>query len=312
MPIRVGVLGCGSSTWWSRHLVATTFLPVAVCEQTDTLASAAAARFGLQRHYTDAGSLLQQEELDAVVIGPDVHDYGEVVRSCLQAGLHVYAWPPGATSPAEAEAFAAHAAYVESVGMVGFALRHAPAHEELYRLMRDRPFSRPLSVRLRWAGPRTEDEFPVWLPRAVLLPVDLLRSLVGDFPDMATTRLVQASGRYGVIVQARTSDGTVVLAEITSTGDPLHTQLEVEVAGVGWRAGAVDADRCWLAAPGAPVQTSHVVDGPLREIDRTGKQQALAAFGRAVLDGAAISDDYSSAARTLEHVERIVTLAAGA
>jgi predicted dehydrogenase len=307
--IRVGSIGWGATSSLWRDLVGGPLVTVAVCESDAVLAEGIRDQYRLDGAYTEVREMLSESDLSAVLIGSPLGDYGEVVRTCLQAGLHVYAVPPGASGHEEAESFAAHAAYAESVGMVGFPLRHAPAHSDIRRILAERPYGRALMARLRWTEPRTNEDFETWLARASMAPIDLLRAFLGDFTEISVRRLVQASGRYGVVVSAATRNDTVITAEITSIGDVPHSRFEVEVAGVGWRAGASDTDQYWLSPPSQPVQFRRVTDlwsGAEAESDRTGRQQALALFADAITEGRPVTDDFTSAARTLEHVDRIV------
>ncbi len=307
--LRVGSIGWGATSSLWRDLVGGPLVTVAVCESDAALAEGIRDRYRLEGAYTEVRAMLSESDLSAVLIGSPLGAYGEIVRMCLQAGLHVYAVPPGASSHEEAESFAAHAAYAESVGMVGFPLRHAPAHSDIRRILAERPYGRALTARLRWTEPRTSDDFETWLARASMAPIDLLRAFLGDFTEISVRRLVQAAGRYGVIVSAVTRNDTVVTAEITSVGDPPHSRFEVEVAGVGWRAGASNTDQYWLSPPTQPVQLRRVTDlssGPEADSDRTGRRQALALFAEAIFDSRPIADDFTSAAKTLEHVDRIL------
>lgn len=307
--IRVGSIGWGATSSLWRDLIGGPLVAVAVCEADAALAEDIRGSYRLDGAYTEVRAMLSEADLGAVLIGSPLGDYGEVVRTCLQAGLHVYAMPPGASSHDEADSFAAHAAYSSSVGMVGFPLRHAPAHSEIRRILAERPYGRALAARLRWTEPRTSDDFETWLARAAMAPIDLLRAFLGDFTEISVRRLVQASGRYGVIVSAATRNDTVITVEITSVGDPPHSRFEVEVSGVGWRAGAADTDQYWLSPPSQPAQfrrVTNVAAGPEADSDRTGRRQALAIFAEAISDSRPIADDFTSAARTLEHIDRIV------
>jgi predicted dehydrogenase len=307
--IRVGSIGWGAASSLWRDLVGGPLVTVAVCEDDAALAEGIRDRYRLEGAYTEVRAMLSEADLSAVLIGSPLGDYGEVVRKCLQAGLHVYAVPPGASTDEEAESFAAHAAYAESVGMVGFPLRHAPAHSDILRILAERPYGRALMARLRWTEPGSTEDFETWLARASLAPIDLLRAFLGDFTDITVQRLMQASGRYGVIVNAATRNETVITAEITSIGDAPHSRFEVEVGGVGWRAGASDTDHFWLSPPSQPVQVRRVTDlstSADADSDRTGRRQSLALFAEAISDSRPVADDFTSAARTLEHVGRIL------
>ena len=101
--LRVGLIGAGYIA--SKHADALRATPgvhvVAVCDPSESAASALAARFGAQC-YGSVADLLKAQVCDAVHIltPPPLHH--EIAMQCLAAGLHVFIEKPIATSAVQA------------------------------------------------------------------------------------------------------------------------------------------------------------------------------------------------------------------
>ncbi len=111
-PLRVGVLGCASIAW-RKMLPALTGNPdivvVALASRAPEKASRFTARFGGEA-VTGYGRLLARDDLDAVYLPLPAARHAEWVERALEAGLHVLAEKPLATTAKDAEHLVALAA----------------------------------------------------------------------------------------------------------------------------------------------------------------------------------------------------------
>lgn len=104
-PPRIGVAGTG---WWAS----TAHLPslatygsaelVAVCDPVGERARAAAGKFGAPHVFTDVADLLAAGVVDGLVVATPHTTHHAVVRSALDAGVHVLVEKPLATTAADA------------------------------------------------------------------------------------------------------------------------------------------------------------------------------------------------------------------
>jgi inositol 2-dehydrogenase len=101
---------------------------VAVADSDPRAAADAAARYGVQHHYSDYHELLKREDIDAVVVVTPTATHAEVVKASAAAGKHIFCEKPLAQTLALCdEAIAA----VDAAGVklqVGFMRRFDPAY----------------------------------------------------------------------------------------------------------------------------------------------------------------------------------------
>ena len=111
--------------------------PLVVCDATDDLARAAAARLGFEESATGWEQTVRRADVDAVVVAtpPDLH-HG-VVLAALAAGKHVLCEKPLALTATEARAMCEAAEAAGVVHLVGFNLRQAPALQQARLLIRE-------------------------------------------------------------------------------------------------------------------------------------------------------------------------------
>ena len=89
---RVAVIGTG---WWSTytHIPGLQARPdrelVAICDRSEDALRDAHAAYGPLSTYSDFREMLAQERLDGVVVSTSVDTHHELVKPCLEAGLHV-------------------------------------------------------------------------------------------------------------------------------------------------------------------------------------------------------------------------------
>jgi len=137
--VRMGLIGCGSIG--RRHAEACATLPevslVAVCDVTEDRAAGVAKEHGIAGVYVDADTMMDAEDLEAVLICTPHKAHAAPALSAAERGVHMLVEKPISTSLAEADAMvtAADAAGVY-LGAV-FQRRFAPAAQRLRQAIDD-------------------------------------------------------------------------------------------------------------------------------------------------------------------------------
>jgi len=102
---RVAVIGTG---WWSTtaHLPALLQNPeaelVALCDRSSEAVERANAAYGPVKTYTDCQAMLAAEDLEGAIVATNHNSHYELVKQCLEAGLHVLVEKPMVLHAAEA------------------------------------------------------------------------------------------------------------------------------------------------------------------------------------------------------------------
>jgi scyllo-inositol 2-dehydrogenase (NADP+) len=107
---------------------------VAVCDSTGYVLDVLGKYTGL-RTYKDLAAMLAAEQLDAVVIATPSHLHAPMVRTALEAGVHVFCEKPFTLDDADGEALTALARERNLVTQVGYHNRFVAAFAELKRLI---------------------------------------------------------------------------------------------------------------------------------------------------------------------------------
>lgn len=117
--------------------------PSIVIAATEDEARAFAARFRIPEWSTDTDRAFS-EEIEAVHLCTPPSTHGELIRSCLDAGKHVYCEKPLCLDPEEAAQLMEIARRSGSVCAVGFNVRYYPACRALKQALSDGQFGNPL------------------------------------------------------------------------------------------------------------------------------------------------------------------------
>ncbi len=161
MTVRVALVGCGA---WGRNILRVLAASrrarvVAVADLSPArraVAAAIAPDAALVPTLDDAVAV--EGGVDAVLIATPPSSHAGLVLRALAAGVDVFVEKPLATSTADAERCAAHAAALGRVGMVGHLLRFHPTVERLVALAREGALGELLgleAVRLSIDGDRS-------------------------------------------------------------------------------------------------------------------------------------------------------------
>jgi predicted dehydrogenase len=165
-PLRIGVAGAGK-------IVAAEHLPrfraiqdveiVALANQTKESSRRAAAEFGIPRAYRHWGELIEDDEIDAILIGTWPYLHAPIAMEALYAGKHVLTEARMATDADAAGAMVDAA--VERPDLVAIVV---PASFSLWadraigRLLGDGTIGRLLAVRVTWDGGTGTDPGEFW------------------------------------------------------------------------------------------------------------------------------------------------------
>ena len=120
---RVAVIGVG---WWSTtaHIPALQQNPdaelVALCDRSPEALARATAAFGSMATYTDILEMLAAEKLDGAIVATNHTSHYELVKACLEAGLHVLVEKPMVLRAAHAHELTALAAAKGRELIVGY------------------------------------------------------------------------------------------------------------------------------------------------------------------------------------------------
>jgi len=111
--LRLGVIGCGDVAFRSYLPPLSRFAEkaelVATCDAVLDRAKHAQEQFGAKRAYQELGSLLADDEVEAVINLTPVRWHAAVGLECLKAGKHLYQEKPLAATVPEADALIAEA-----------------------------------------------------------------------------------------------------------------------------------------------------------------------------------------------------------
>jgi predicted dehydrogenase len=135
--LRIGVVGCGLIAQ-VMHLpylaeLSDRYEVAAVCDLSETVASACAQCYGVPRVHTRWQDLLA-ERLDAVLIATS-GDHAPIAIAAARAGCHVLVEKPMALSFSDAERMVLAARDADVRLMVGTMKRYDPAYERLHELL---------------------------------------------------------------------------------------------------------------------------------------------------------------------------------
>ena len=107
------------------------------------------------RVYADAGDLIADPAVDAILIASTDHTHADFAIACIEAGKPVLCEKPLATTVADAErVLRAELGAGRRLAQVGFMREYDQAHKDVYQLMRDGVIGRALKFRSVHINPR--------------------------------------------------------------------------------------------------------------------------------------------------------------
>jgi len=161
MPIRLGVIGCGSVFWTPymsliERLRGQGRVEVAAVYDSDAeKRRLAAGRLDLTPDLPGEAAVYEHPDVDAVLVLTSMNDHGRLARAALEAGRHVLVEKPVATSLPEAEQVLAAAEAAPGHLLCTPAVLLSPTYRAMHGRVAAGEIGGLLSARARygWAGP---------------------------------------------------------------------------------------------------------------------------------------------------------------
>jgi predicted dehydrogenase len=125
---------------------------VAVCDMSDYVLDVVAKYSGL-KPYGDYRKMLSGENLDAVFVATPSRYHAEIVRTALDANLHVFCEKPFCLDPADSLVLAEIAESRGLVNQVGYHYRHVAVFDQLKQLVDSRALGKLHHIRVEAYGP---------------------------------------------------------------------------------------------------------------------------------------------------------------
>jgi myo-inositol 2-dehydrogenase/D-chiro-inositol 1-dehydrogenase len=232
--LRVGFIGCG------RHATKALYPSLryagielaAVCDLDEARLRRNARWFGAERAYLDHREMLDAGGFDAVVVvtGPSTH--ASLATDALEAGFPVFVEKPPARRLADAEVLSERSRQTGLSVSVGMMKRHAPAYEQLARVIGARAFGPLAHVSSTFRVGAKASSGYAFLLDAGIHHLDLLRHLAGDYEITGTER---RHGRDGITyaLLLRFTSGAVGHAHLSDRGSWLGPSEWIEITGSG-------------------------------------------------------------------------------
>lgn len=252
--LRFGIVGMTSDHVWAMGdgLAAQPEVTlVAGAEAYPELRQQATARWGLQRTYADYGTLLEREELDAILVCTDNAAKAGVAEAAAQRGIHVYQDKPIAANLAQADRIVRATQSSGITLMVAYHSAFNPLYQQSKQLLSEGALGQVYLARgvTGHGGPREfgcSPYFCEWL-------FDRERNGGGAFVDEACYLLDGFVDHLGAIIE--------VSAFTTQMGHRDYLPPGVEdnsVAILRFASGALGViDAKWGQVGPAPIRTSY-------------------------------------------------------
>jgi len=214
---RIGFVGAGShatSQLYPSLTQAPSARLVAVCDLEAARAERNAKRFGADRWYTDAATMLDKEELDGVCIcgPPDMHL--EVGMEVLGHKLPVFVEKPSARTSKQAQKLADAARRAGVWGMVAFMKRHAPGYLLAKDVIAAAAFGGLRQLHLQFTqGPYPDlwgfEAAQAFLVGQVVHMFDLTRFIGGDVAQVHARLHMVTKHQFGYAISIQFVSGAV-------------------------------------------------------------------------------------------------------
>jgi predicted dehydrogenase len=260
-PVRVGFVGCGEHARMSLYPSlraafggAPAGLPalvltqhgrqqppllaelVALADHKRDLAERVAAFHSVRNVYTDHLTMLEREQLDAVIVCMHPRRQAQVAIDCLERGVHVWVEKPPAETIREARAMAEAARRAGKQLAVGYMKRFSYPYQRA-KAFTERPGFGPPSV---FESRFTYGQYPVdayhFLNGFATHHLDLPRFFMGEIESVYAERVSRGTGLDGYALALRFANGGVGLVNVNCLeGEHNNWSERLAVTGVGGR-----------------------------------------------------------------------------
>ena len=226
--LRVAWIGCGihATDNLLPYLRNTRAHLTAVCDVDPRRAEHAARVFGASDFTIDYRTLLQRDDLDAVMLAVGPRQHYEIAVAALESGLHVFAEKPPAATAAETRDLVARAEASSRKFMTGFMKRYATVNLMTHRIIRDPSFGKPLSLVAQYmTAPFYFEDTMGFLLHHCVHYADLVRHLMGDVREVQVRKTMLAPTRLNLHVNLTFDSGALgflQMGTIQSRGNPVE------------------------------------------------------------------------------------------
>lgn len=234
-PLRIGIVGCGTISYWS-HLRTLAGLPnvrVTGLADPDPEALDRAAQLVAATVFSESGALLQSEDIDAVLIASPAGLHAEHFSTACAAGKHVYLEKPLAHDAGSLSLVSECADEGEQVFAVGFNYRFHPACQSLRQRLISGSIGEIRAIFSHFSEPIEVADMPGWKRErsqggGVLLDLathhfDLYRWFLQDeLVHIVADTQSMYSDQDSTIIRARTCRGVELCGYFAFTSSRAH------------------------------------------------------------------------------------------
>lgn len=196
--VNVGLIGAGAiGGLHAENLMRRTIgaQVVAVMDIDQERAHAVAAACDGARVYADAGDLIADPAVDAILIASTDHTHADFAIACIEAGKPVLCEKPLATTVADAErVLRAELGAGRRLTQVGFMREYDQAHRDIYDLLHDGVIGRALKFRSVHINPRFIRELMIdsVITNSLIHDIHSARWIMGEEISSAYVQWVRA------------------------------------------------------------------------------------------------------------------------
>lgn len=226
MDLRIGLIGCGAIG--KEHIKRLQYklqgcCVTAVSDVFEAGAQAAAELAGGVKWYTDIDSIVNDEQVDALVVCSPGFAHREAVLAAIAAGKPVFTEKPMATTAADCKAIVdAELESGKHLVQVGFMRRYDKGYNQVKELLDSGDFGEPLIVKCTHRNPEVGENYdtPMAVHDTAIHEIDVLHWLVGDDYESArvliprSTKHTHAKLKDPQIMILKTKSGILIDLEV--------------------------------------------------------------------------------------------------
>lgn len=232
--VRIGIVGCGAHASVSIFpaLRGAPVELIAVCDLDPAKAAYNARKYGAERWYTDAGEMMDKEELEAVLlIGPAGVHYA-LAKEALGRGLHVWMEkPPGETAEQAFELMKLAERHNRQI-QVGFMMRYATANQLAKEITERSEFGGARALYFRYMASPYPDRYTFYLYHAIHA-FDLVQHFMGAPASVFARETTLRPGHFHLQVSIAFENGSIALLDLSCLQEWASPNVRLEVTGDG-------------------------------------------------------------------------------
>jgi len=241
--LRLGLIGCGNVTE-NRHLPALKQIDgievVAVADTARDRRDKVADRFHIEKRFRELGSLVDDQDIDAIGVLTPVRFHCDMALKVLSAGKHLFLEKPLAMRLDEADQIFEKAAQARCTMMIGFNLRWHPFVRRIRQVVKSGSLGAiEMALSVSTTGTRNNPKAPAWMNRresggGVLFEYsghyfDLWRYLLGeDVEEVSAVSRCDGWDDVSATINMRMTNGIPVACALSES---TITNKEIQIYG---------------------------------------------------------------------------------